>query len=68
MDSKYIITRLKSTPYKFPTAQLLRNRLMNLDESRRKHILLNLKAELCRECNIDIYEPLAQVVHTVRAA
>ena len=68
MDSNYIIKRLKSTPYKFPTAEVLRNRLQNLDEAKRQQVLSLLKVELCRECNLDIYEPLSEVVHRLRAA
>ncbi|HEY0045547.1 MAG TPA: hypothetical protein VGB44_02425 [Flavobacterium sp.] len=68
MDSNYIINRLKSTPFKFPTAELLRKRLENLEEAKRQQVVSNLKVELCRECNIDIYEPLSEVVHRLRAA
>ncbi len=68
MDSNYIINRLKSTPFKFPTAEVIRKRLENLEEVKRQQVLSNLKIELCRESNIDIYEPLAEVVHRLRAA
>ncbi|HEX8270704.1 MAG TPA: hypothetical protein VF581_12490 [Flavobacterium sp.] len=68
MDSNYIISRLKSTPYKYPTAQVLRTRLENLDVARRQQVLSSLKIELCKECNLDIYEPLSEVVHRLRAA
>ena len=68
MDSNYIINRLKSTPFKFPTAELLRKRLENLEEVKRQQVVSNLKMELCRECNLDIYEPLSEVVHRLRAA
>ena len=68
MDSKYIITRLKATPFKFPTAGLLRNRLANLEEEKKHQIVSNLKIELCRECNTDIYEPLFELVHRLPLA
>ncbi|MBF6609049.1 MAG: hypothetical protein ITG00_09985 [Flavobacterium sp.] len=68
MDSKYIITRLKSTPYKFPTAQIIKTRLENLEAAQRQQVVSHLKIELCKECNLDIYEPLADVVHRLPAA
>ncbi|HEX9980930.1 MAG TPA: hypothetical protein VGB50_10255 [Flavobacterium sp.] len=68
MDSKYIITRLRATPFKFPTAELLRSRLQNLNETKRQQVVSSLKVELCKECNLDIYEPLAEVVYRHRAA
>jgi hypothetical protein len=68
MDSKYIVGRLKATPYKFPTAQILRTRLENLEADKRQQVVTSLKMELCRECNLDIYEPLSEVVHRLRAA
>ncbi|HEX8561910.1 MAG TPA: hypothetical protein VF676_02915 [Flavobacterium sp.] len=68
MDSQYIISRLKSTPYKFPTAQVLRTRLQNLDEAQRQQVYSSLKIELHKERNLDIYEPLAEVVHRLQVA
>ncbi len=63
MDSKYIINRLKSTLYKYPTVDLLRARLKNVDETERRQIILNLKMELHRECNFDIQEPLVELLY-----
>ncbi|MBF0694203.1 MAG: hypothetical protein IR153_04000 [Flavobacterium sp.] len=68
MDSNYIINRLKSTPYKFPTAEVLRKRLQNLEADKRQQVVSHLKIELCRECNIDIFEPLSEVVYRLPAA
>jgi hypothetical protein len=63
MDSDYIINRLKTTLYKYPTANLLRTRLQNLDEHRRSQIVSSLKIELCRERNVDIHEPLFELLY-----
>ena len=68
MDSKYIIARLKSTPFKYPTADLLRSRLNNLEQDQRQQIISNLKFELCRECNTDIYEPLFELLYKMPIA
>ena len=62
MDSNYIITRLRSTLYKFPTAAILRNRLNNLDEQTRFHITENLKKEFHKERNHDIQQPLQELL------
>jgi len=62
MDSKYIINRLKTTPYKFPTVDLLRTRLKNLDEIERSEIVSNLKMEVYRHTNVDIQEPLMELL------
>jgi hypothetical protein len=68
MDANYIINRLKSTPYKYHTADLLRTRLRNLDESQRYQIILYLKMELCKECNVDIQEPLYELLYRMPLA
>jgi hypothetical protein len=68
MDSNYIISRLKSTPYKYPTVAVLQTRLINLDEKRRKAILTSLKKQIHKECNLDIQEPLAELVYRLPAA
>ena len=68
MDSNYIITRLKSTPFKYPTVELLRSRLKNLDENIRFEILSSLKKELWKEKNVDIYEPLIELVYRMPLA
>lgn len=63
MDSAYIINRLKSTPYKYPTAALLHHRLNNLDASKRNEILSSLKKERHRHCNADIDEVLQELLY-----
>ncbi|MFC6097624.1 hypothetical protein ACFPVY_13285 [Flavobacterium qiangtangense] len=68
MDSNYIITRLKSTQFKYPTVELLRSRLKNLDENIRFEILSSLKKELWKEKNVDIYEPLIELVYRMPLA
>ena len=68
MDSNYIINRLKSTPYKFPTVEVLRTRLRNLDEAKRHEILSVLKIELWKQRNTDIHEPLHELVHRMPMA
>lgn len=68
MDSTYIITRLRNTMYKFPVAKALRARVQNLDESTKVRLLSNLKTELCKERNLDIYEPLSEIVQYRRTA
>lgn len=64
MDSNYIISRLKSTPYKFPTAEVLRTRLSNMDAEARQRVLSSLKVELHKQRNNDIAEPLSTVVYS----
>lgn len=68
MDSNYIVNRLKSTLYKYPTVQLLRTRLNNLDEQKRFEIVSNLKVELYRHRNVDIQEPLAELLYKMPLA
>jgi len=63
MDSNYIINRLKSTPYKFPTVELLRTRLKNLDENKRFEVVSTLKKEVWCERNVDIHEPLIELLY-----
>jgi len=68
MDSNYIINRLKSTPYKYPTVELLRNRLKNLEENKKFEVLSILKKELWKEKNIDIHEPLIELLYRMPLA
>lgn len=68
MDSNYIITRLKSTLFKYPTVELLRTRLKNLDENKRYEIISNLKKEVWKERNTDIHEPLLELVYKMPLA
>jgi hypothetical protein len=68
MDANYIITRLKSTLYKYPTVEVLRNRLKNLDDDKRSEIMSNLKMELYKHRNADIQEPLLELVYQIRVA
>jgi len=63
MDSNYIINRLKSTPYKYPTTDVLRTRLRNLDEHTRYQIITNLKMEVWKSSNVDIHEPLLELLY-----
>lgn len=64
MDANYIINRLKSTVYKYPTAQLMKNRLRNLDDFQRKEIVTRLKTELHKQRNADIHEPLFELLYS----
>lgn len=68
MDSNYIITRLKSTPFKYPTVELLRSRLRNLDENKRYEVVSTLKKEIWKENNTDIHEPLLELVYKMPLA
>lgn len=68
MDSDYIIYRLKSTPYKFPTLDLLKRRLNNLDQERKEQILINLKKQLYAERNMDIQQQLNELVYYLPAS
>jgi len=68
MDSKYVINRLKSTLYKYPTVQLLKNRMSNLEESNRNEIVTSLKIELHKQRNADIQEPLFELLYRMRIA
>ncbi len=54
MDSEYIIERLKTTPYKYATVEVLKRRLGNVADYLRNQIVDNLKKELRREENTDI--------------
>jgi hypothetical protein len=68
MDSDYIIYRLKSTPYKFPTLDLLKRRLNNLDNERKEQILISLKRQLYAERNMDIQQQLNELVYYLPAS
>lgn len=68
MDSNYIINRLKSTLYKYPTVALLQSRLNNLDEESKYEILSSLKKQLYQESNIDILQPLSELVYRLPIA
>ena len=63
MDSNYIINRLKSTPFKYPTVDLLRKRLKNIEEEKRQKIVFNLKIELWKQRNTDIHESLFELLN-----
>lgn len=63
MDSNYIIDRLKSTPYKYTTVNVLRTRLNHLDERMKNEILCSLKKHLHKESNMDIQEPLSKLIY-----
>lgn len=68
MDANYIIKRLKSTLFKYPTVDLLRNRLKNLDEKRRNSIVSSLKIELYKHKNSDIHQPLVELLYKMPLA
>ena len=68
MDSDYIIYRLKSTPYKFPTVALLKTRLNNMDAESKEQILVCLKRQLYAERNIDIQAQLNELVYYLPAS
>lgn len=68
MDTNYIIARLKSTPFKYPTVELLRNRLKNLEESKRYELIATLKKQIWKEHNDDIHEPLLELVYKLPLA
>lgn len=68
MDANYIIDRLKSTLYKYPTVAVLRTRLNNLDEEKREAILTSLKKQIHKESNYDIQEPLEELVYRIPIA
>lgn len=68
MDSHYIIDRLKSTPYKYPTVAILQTRLSNLNEEQKEEILCNLKKQLYRESNMDIQQQLSTLVYRLPIA
>lgn len=68
MDSNYIINRLKGTLYKYPTVDLLRTRLKNLEESKKQQIVSNLKIEVWKQRNTDIHEPLLELLYKMPLA
>lgn len=69
MDSNYIINRLKSTRYQYPTVNFLRTRLKNLeDTTKREQIISNLKMEVWKERNNDIHEPLLDLLYKMPIA
>ncbi|MES2543432.1 MAG: hypothetical protein V4548_00990 [Bacteroidota bacterium] len=68
MDSNYIINRLRSTIYKYPTVDVLRNRLRNLDEQKRFEIVSDLKIKLNKSDNADIQEPLVELLYRLPLA
>jgi hypothetical protein len=68
MDTNYIITRLKTTPYKYTTVAFLRTRLNNLDADMKNEILSSLKKQLHIESNIDIHQSLTLLVYLPMAS
>jgi len=68
MDSNYIINRLKSTPYKYSTVELLRARLTNLEENKKYDVISTLRKEVWKEKNIDIHEPLIELIYRMPMA
>ena len=68
MDSHYIIDRLKSTPYKYPTVALLQTRLSNLDEDSKNEILSSLKKQFYMTSNIDIQVLLKELLYRMPMA
>ncbi len=68
MDSHYIIDRLKSTPYKFSTVEVLKTRLANMDERLKNEVLSSLKKQIYKECNLDIQQPLSELVYRLPMA
>lgn len=68
MDSNYIINRLKSTPFKHTTVNLLRNRLSNLEEDVKQIIIANLKKQLYQERNLDIQQQLFELIYRMPLA
>lgn len=62
MNANYIISRLRSTPYKFPTAAILRERMNNLDENTKYRVTEILKKEVYKERNHDIQQPLEELL------
>ncbi len=68
MDSNYIVSRLKTSRYKYPTVQVIRERLKNLDETQRREVMAQLKIELWRSRNADIHEPLSELVYRMPMA
>jgi hypothetical protein len=62
MDANYVITRLKNTRYKFPTAQVLKERISNMDPHQKQQLITSLKPHLWRGSNSDIYEPLYRLM------
>lgn len=68
MDSNYIINRLKSTLYKYPTVAVLRTRLNNLEEEKREAIMTSLKKQIHKESNYDIQEPLQELLYRIPIA
>ena len=68
MNSNYIIDRLKSTRYQYPTVSFLRTRLQNLEEQKRKEVISGLKIALCKAKNVDIHEPLTDLLYRMPIA
>lgn len=66
MDANYIVNRLKSSPYKNFTVQVLKNRLENLDENQRGAVYSGLKVEVHRHHNFNIHEYLRELLNHKR--
>ena len=62
IDSNYIIQRLKLTPYKPYTVQLLRMQLENIDKFHRQLLFSDLKTELNANDNLDIYQQICELI------
>jgi len=62
MDAKYIVSRLKNARYKFPTAQVLKERIQNMEQHEKHQLLMSLKPHLWHWSNTDIHEPLSELM------
>lgn len=68
MDANYIINRIRSARHQYPTVQLLKNRVANLDNFSQVNLYNELKRAYYKHENADIQESLAEFVYKMPMA
>jgi len=68
MEAQAVISKLKTSAYKFTEAGKLRSALKQLPEDLRDELVTRLRSELGKSTNADIVVPLREVISDFRFA
>jgi hypothetical protein len=66
MEANAVISKLKSSAYKFTEAGKLRSALKKMPEELREDLVSRLRCELGKSSNADIATPLREVISDFR--
>jgi hypothetical protein len=66
MDAYHIVEKLKATPYKFTQANKFKDLIKTLPVDERNELLGALRCEAAKDCNLDINEPLKEIVADIQ--